>query len=279
MAQERCLHECDFSSVHYQPLQTVGTRNSVATFFDASNQTSRNKIRFQLNFGDEPVRARYALDDNMMGGDESRRTQMIVVEDEEQLAKLRALDEANIQAAIRNMDVWFKTKPNQPAVDEAEVRRRFTPIVQADPSGNGASVIKVKFKCATSAVPTKLHLRDPADGRIVPHGGTIEHLEARGCEFGSVVLSTQGIYFVGSTKWGMSFQVEECIVTPAKEPLPLANLRFSRGAAKPELKAELGGGDVAVAEAEPAPPPSYVAYDGGAKRTRIEAGVELDGDA
>ena len=79
--------------------------------------------------------------------------------------------------------------------------------------------MNIKVKLPGSAVPTKLHLCDE-DLNVVPNGATVEHMRRRGCLL-TPVISTQGLWFMAGTSFGLSWQAEHILVVPGKEPSPL----------------------------------------------------------
>jgi hypothetical protein len=81
--------------------------------------------------------------------------------------------------------------------------------------------MKIIVKTGNSAVPTKLHLKEP-DGRIRKNGATIDDLMLPGALIVPVV-STYSVWFMGSS-FGISFQAESIVVvSPGQERDELAD--------------------------------------------------------
>ena len=85
--------------------------------------------------------------------------------------------------------------------------------------------MKPKVKCGDK-YPTELHLRLP-DGRFRKNGGRIEDLNY-GASLVPILSATYGLWFLGGgLQFGLSWQLEEAIVTPgvdtSDDSTPLAS--------------------------------------------------------
>jgi len=202
------LQEVDVAALHFGPIATKNQRTSVDLFKD-----SATTHRVQVQMCTEPLCARFPLD-TPMNEDSLRVSQVIRIDDPSLQETFRAWDERVLSVAIENARQWFKKE-----LPEEEVRRRFkNTLYQKEDSD--AWLVNIKVKLPGSAVPTKLHLCDE-DSKVVLNAATVEHMRRRGCLL-TPIISTQGLWFMaGGTQFGISWQAEQILVVPGKEPSPL----------------------------------------------------------
>ena len=169
---------------------------------------------------DDPFPCKWALDQVRDDGDKTRRGQALLLPDPKVVQALSALDEHIVQEAIKHQKDWFKSKH---PLSETTIRERYRPIVQG--TTDDVPYIKFKVKVHGSKFPTKLHKMN-ADGKIAENKGRVHDLEARGATM-VPILSTFGLYFMGGTSFGISFQAEEIVYTSLPK-IPLANFTSKR---------------------------------------------------
>ena len=217
------ISDVDISSIRFSKMYTVDGKSRV----DIS-QSNGKKLIFALCADcQEPYRARYPLDNVREDAqDKTRRGQKIVIGEPATKAALEALDEAVVQAAVANAADWFKSKT---PVDEDTIRARYQRIVFEESPDDEDACMKFKVKTETARVPTKLH-RVRNDGKICECQGRVSDLEAPGARM-APILSSFGLWFMGGkdpTKFGVSFQAEEIVVTPGEGRAPLSNFQSKR---------------------------------------------------
>tara|TARA_B110001452_G_scaffold266159_1_gene272314 strand:+ start:100 stop:870 length:771 start_codon:yes stop_codon:yes gene_type:complete len=175
----------------------------------------------------EPYEARYPLDsvrDDATDG--TRRGQKIVIGESACRDALARLDEAVVQAALANAADWFKSKV---PITEDMIRSRYQNIVFKEVEADEHSCMKFKVKTEGAKFPTKLH-RVLDDGKILELKGRLSDMEMKGSKL-APILSSFGLWFMGGkdpSKFGVSFQAEEIVVTPGQGNEPLSNFSSKR---------------------------------------------------
>lgn len=203
----------DTSKIHFMPVQhdPNNSRTKVDVYRNAESTTNRNRIEVQLcqDASAELIETKFGLDMVRPGeGDPNRRGLALKIKDKDTLDALHRLDEKIIATAVEHSKEWFKK-----VCKEDEIRLRYKPLVTKMRDEDDHETMKVKVKVGDSPVPTAMHLREP-DGTVRENGATVEHIEKGGAKVAPIVSST-GLWFMGGTSFGMSFQVEKMIVVPA----------------------------------------------------------------
>lgn len=230
-----CLSDIAIETIKFSKMYIVDGKSRV----DISQANGKKLIFALCSDCQDPYSTRYPLDNIREDAtDKTRRGQKILLEEEDTKKALLDLDEAVIRAAVENAADWFKSKI---PVDEEIIRSRYQRIVFEEAPEDAHPCMKFKVKTETAKVPTKLHRVLP-DGRIVELQGRVSDLEAPGAKL-APILSSFGLWFMGGkdpTKFGVSFQAEEIVVTPGEGRAPLSNFQSKR---KIETVAQTGGAE------------------------------------
>lgn len=181
--------------------------------------------KFEFNLCSDFQKAyqtRFSLDGLRDDSDNSRRGQVIMLQEPKTVEVLKALDERIMDMAVKNGAEWFKSKT---PLSEQTIRDRYQRVVFKIKEEDDAECMKFKVKMDNSKVPTKLHLSNHTEEgcNIEEDRGRVQDLERRGCKI-APVLTSVSLWFIGGkdpAKYGISFQAEELILVPA-EAKPLA---------------------------------------------------------
>ena len=199
--------DCDFTKVHFDPPVMKDQKQSVQIFMDSPHKT---KIKFNVcSDMDDPVDAPFPLDTvREDGGNPNRRGMLVRIKDPRAIESLQKLDEAIIEAAVKNSKEWFKK-----VLTKEMVEMRYKPILNKNEETGDCSM-KFKVKVGESAWPTTMHLRG-ADGVVRKHAVRLEDLLSKNKKLVPIV-SAYSVWFMRSD-FGLSFQAENMIVTPGDE--------------------------------------------------------------
>ena len=201
--------DCDLSKVRFGPFTNTNNRQSVEVYLDGCG--NKNKLRVSLACDtDEPLEAKFPLDRVQDDGNPDRRGQSVLIKEPRCIKSLEDLDNAIIKEAVVRSKEWFKK-----ALTEEEVRARYQAQAnkETDDGGREAVITKCKVKCGNSQYPTALHLREGINGPIRKKGGRVEHLEQWGNLLVPIVSAHALWFMAGGSRFGISFQIEEMIVT------------------------------------------------------------------
>jgi hypothetical protein len=188
------------------------------------------KVMFQFckDF-QQPMQAKYGIDDVQSdGANGERRGQTVVVRDPSAQAALKAMDEEIVRIAVERSKEWFGQKV---ALTKEAVLLRYQPMIKDDekPSIDGDMLVKFRVKVPPAKFPTKMFLLtdEPNTYQEMTSeqelNDVVKILEKRGCLL-APLLSAPLLWFMGGgTKFGVTLQAEEMVVTSAPAPSALCN--------------------------------------------------------
>lgn len=173
-----------------------------------------------------PMACKYSIDEARPDGDNSRRGQTVVLDDESLKKSLMAFDEAIVKAAVKHSKEWFKSKT---ALSEEVVRSKYQPIVKVE--DDGSCSIKFKVKVPPSKVCTKFVQKDESGkfGAAADPSAVVSELEYRGCRIAPIVSAPFLWFMGGGSKFGVSIQAEEMVVFAGGPTDCLANFASATG--------------------------------------------------
>ena len=176
---------------------TFGTKSGeyVPTLYNGQHP------KFALGTAEAPLHAPFGISTPFAGGETNNLTCDLEA-DAELAQQIGALDEAVVQAAIKNAEEWFGRPMN-----EAAIRAIHTPILQV-PNKEGRSY-KVRTKVKTGARPTTIYVQ-AGPNTVTP--GTLDSVTSGSDVVPFVKLSS---VMIRQRQFGVSLYVEQLMVTNA----------------------------------------------------------------